>query len=138
MTQLWPAVPHIPVAWGEVFDKLTILDIKLLHLRTPAQQENLQRECQAIHEAIGARSRFPPGLDALVDALRDLNQLLWHIEEGKRRCEREQRFDAQFIQLAREVYLKNDQRAVIKRQINDLLGSGLREEKSHQSVAPPG
>ena len=127
MTLTWPAIPHIPVAWGEVFDKLTILDIKLLHLRSPSQQQSLQSERQAIEQAIGPRSRFPPGLDALVDALRALNQQLWHVEEGKRRCEREQCFDVHFVQLAREVYLKNDQRAVIKRQINDLLGSGLRE-----------
>ena len=70
----------------------------------------------------------------VIDALHELNLALWDIEEGKRACEREQRFDAEFIQLARDVYLKNDQRAVIKRRINDLLGSDIREEKSHRTV----
>lgn len=135
MTPSWPATPLLPVAWGEVFDKLTILDIKLMHLREPAQQQRLRHEQSSIEAAIGDRGRFPPELGALVAQLRALNHQLWNIEEGKRACERAQCFDQDFIQLARDVYLKNDQRAVIKRRINDLLGSGIREEKSHRTVS---
>lgn len=134
MKPTWPATPHLPVAWGEVFDKLTILEIKQLYLTGPQQQESLMRERSAIDVVVGERQRFPRELQALIDALHELNLALWDIEEGKRACEREQRFDAEFIQLARDVYLKNDQRAVIKRRINDLLGSDIREEKSHRTV----
>ena len=93
------------------------------------------RERAAIEAVIGDRQRFPHGLQALVDALRQINLALWDIEEGKRVCERSQCFDAHFVELARNVYLKNDQRAAIKRQINLLQGSGLVEEKSH-GLAP--
>ncbi len=135
MHPTWPAVPLLPVAWGEVFDKLTILEIKHAALRDEVQRANVARERAAIEAVIGDRQRFPGGLHALVDALRQINLALWDIEEGKRACERNQRFDLHFVELARNVYLKNDQRAAIKRQINLLLGSGLVEEKSH-AVAP--
>lgn len=134
-TTLWPAIPALPVAWGEVFDKLTILEIKLLMLHDEARRANVARERDAIEAVVGVRQRFPAALEALVDALRRINLELWDIEEGKRACERSQQFDARFIALARSVYLKNDQRARIKRQINLLLGSGLVEEKSHQGLA---
>ena len=135
MHPTWPAIPLLPVAWGEVFDKLTILEIKQAALRDEAQRANVARERAAIEAVIGERQRFPHGLQALVDALRQINLALWDIEEGKRACERSQCFDAHFVELARNVYLKNDQRAAIKRQINLLLGSGLVEEKSH-GLAP--
>jgi hypothetical protein len=135
MHPTWPAIPLLPVAWGEVFDKLTILEIKQAALRDEAQRANVARERAAIEAVIGDRQRFPHGLQALVDALRQINLALWDIEEGKRVCERSQCFDAHFVELARNVYLKNDQRAAIKRQINLLLGSGLVEEKSH-GLAP--
>ena len=135
MHPTWPAVPLLPVAWAEVFDKLTILEIKQTALRDEAQRANVARERAAIEAVIGERQRFPHGLQALVDALRQINLALWDIEEGKRVCERSQCFDAHFVELARNVYLKNDQRAAIKRQINLLLGSGLVEEKSH-GLAP--
>ena len=71
--------------------------------------------------------------DELVRQLKSVNGELWDIEDGKRDCERRQVFDARFIQLARAVYIKNDQRAAIKRRINEVLGSGIVEEKSYDS-----
>ncbi len=135
MTPSWPAIPLLPVAWGEVFDKLTILDIKLAALANEAQRANVAREKISIEAVIGDRRRFPVELEALVQALHAINLALWSIEDGKRACEKEGRFDAHFVQLAREVYLKNDRRALIKRQINVLLGSGLIEEKSHAGAS---
>jgi hypothetical protein len=131
MKPAWPSIPVLPVAWGEVFDKLTILEIKLAALRSEEQRANVAREKASIEGAIGDRQRFPAELDLLVQALHAINLALWAIEDGKRACEKAGRFDAYFVQLARDVYLKNDERARIKRQINTLLGSGLVEEKSH-------
>lgn len=129
----WPAQPLLPVAWGEVFDKLTILQIKHARLHHPEQRANVANEQHAIETVIGERSRFPAELNALVKELHALNSELWEIEDGKRACEKQQRFDEHFIRLARAVYLKNDRRAAVKRGINDLLGSTLKEEKSHSS-----
>ncbi len=134
MKPSWPSIPVLPVSWGEVFDKLTILEIKLNALAGEAQRANVAREKAAIEAVIGNRQRFPPGLESLVQTLQDINRDLWGIEDGKRACEQAGRFDAHFVQLARDVYLKNDRRAQIKRQINVLLGSGLVEEKSHHGA----
>lgn len=128
----WPAMPQLPVAWGEVFDKLTILQIKADKLQDIAKRVNVNKELQAIEAVVGDMTRFPAGLPVLVQALKDINTHLWGVEDAKRECERRQCFDDGFVQLARKVYFGNDQRAVIKRQINALLGSALVEEKSYQ------
>lgn len=129
----WPAMPSLPVAWGEVFDKLTILQIKEHKLIDPAKRANVAHEKAQIEAVVGDVGRFPPGLQALVDELRAINTGLWDVEDGKRDCERRQAFDDHFVQLARRVYFDNDRRAAIKRRINELLGSALLEEKSHQA-----
>lgn len=129
----WPAMPQLPVAWGEVFDKLTILQIKADKLQDAAKLAHVNQERQAIEAVVGDMARFPVGLPALVRALKDINTQLWDVEDAKRDCERRQCFDDRFVQLARQVYFGNDQRAAIKRQINTLLGSALVEEKSYQA-----
>ena len=129
----WPAMPQLPVAWGEVFDKLTILQIKADKLQDAAKLAHVNQERQAIEAVVGDMTRFPSGLLALVQALNDINAQLWDVEDAKRDCERRQCFDDRFVQLARQVYFGNDQRAAIKRQINTLLGSALVEEKSYQA-----
>lgn len=129
----WDTTPSLPVAWGEVFDKLTILQIKEIKLQDPAKRANVAHEKAEIERVVGDMDRFPEGLKALVDALRAINTGLWEVEDGKRDCERRQAFDAHFVQLARRVYFDNDQRAAIKRQINTLLGSAIVEEKSYQA-----
>ena len=126
-------MPCVPVAWGEVFDKLTILEIKAQRLVAPQQLANVARERGEIEAVVGDTSRFPAGLFEFVGQLKSVNAALWAIEDGKRACESRQCFDAAFVQLARQVYQFNDQRAAIKRQINLLLGSALVEEKSHQT-----
>lgn len=129
---LWPETPLLPVAWGEVFDKWTILTIKQERLQDEAKIANVAKERQEIEKVIGDVARFPADLGALVDALKAINAALWDIEDGKRRCEREKDFGADFIQLARLVYMKNDERARIKKDINLLLGSAIVEEKSYK------
>lgn len=130
---VWPSMPLVPVAWGEVFDKLTILEIKAEKLASPAKLANVDRERREIERIVGNMAQFPCELDDLILQLKAVNAELWTIEDNKRSCERSQCFDDVFVQLARKVYLGNDQRAAIKRQINELLGSAIIEEKSYNS-----
>lgn len=132
MSATWTDIPQLPVAWGEVFDKWTILVIKEERIGDAAKMRNVQRERVEIEKVIGDRARFPAGLDSLVEGLHAINAQLWDIEDGKRRCERERQFDDGFIQLARQVYMKNDERARLKKEINLLLGSAIMEEKSYK------
>jgi len=127
----WPTLPMIPVAWGEVFDKLTILQIKVEKLHGETELVNVEYERRAIVKVVGDMQRFPAELIPLVDELKRINEFLWDVEDGKRDCERLKCFDDQFIKLARKVYFGNDKRAAIKRNINKLLGSTIVEEKSY-------
>lgn len=134
----WNSTPLLPVAWGEVFDKFIILQIKANFLQksdTPENSQKLQNvlnEKHLIQQVIGDLQKFPPDLQNLISQLHDINLQLWHIEDAKRNHERQKLFDDDFIELARNVYLKNDKRAQIKKQINLLLGSQIVEEKSYQ------
>lgn len=126
-------MPMLPVSWGEVFDKLTILQIKSVKIQDPAKLANIMREKAEIETVAATIANPPEGLNPLVDRLRAVNTELWDIEDGKRDCERRQCFDEAFIQLARQVYIKNDRRAAIKKDINIILGSVLSEEKSYSA-----
>ena len=121
---------RIPVAVGELFDKITILRIKAVRLSDAGQLANVGRELAEL-EAVAAEVPGSAELDEMVSRLHAINDALWDVEDGKRAHEREGRFDADFIALARRVYKENDQRAVLKREINRLTGSTLVEEKSH-------
>ena len=121
---------RIPVAVGELFDKITILRIKAARLSDAGQLDNVRRELADL-EAVAATVPGSVELDDLVLRLQIINDGLWDVEDGKRAHEREGRFDADFIALARRVYRENDQRAALKREINRLTGSTLVEEKSH-------
>ena len=120
----------IPVSVGELFDKITILRIKAARLSDAGQLANVGRELAEL-EAVAAEVPASDELDALVGRLQVINDALWDVEDGKRAHEREGRFDAAFIELARRVYKENDQRAAVKRDINRVTGSALVEEKSH-------
>ncbi|HEX8569419.1 MAG TPA: hypothetical protein VF699_05780, partial [Caulobacteraceae bacterium] len=98
----------------------------------PAKVANVRRELEMLETA--AREHLPdsPELQRLTDELTAINGSLWDIEEGKRDCERRQDFGADFIALARSVYVDNDRRARVKREINLLTGSAIVEEKSYR------
>ncbi len=120
--------PHVPVSWGELIDKITILEIKVERLRTPAARANAARELSLLR----AELTVPPAeLAALQAELAVVNRRLWEVEDDIRRKEASQTFDAEFIALARAVYHSNDERSRIKRLINTLLGSELIEEKQY-------
>jgi hypothetical protein len=123
-----------PVSAGELLDKITILRVKQTRITDPAKLGNVRYELAQL-EAIAARHiAASPELDALVERLHGINAELWDIEDGKRDAERRHDFGAHFIALARAVYLKNDLRARIKKDINLLLGSKIVEEKSYAGV----
>ena len=129
----------VPVAAGELIDKITILRLKTERLQRPEALANVGRELQAL-EAVLTEAGPALGVDAmltLTDALQAINTQLWDVEDALRLLEAEQRFDEEFIRLARSVYQLNDQRAALKRQINKACGSSLLEEKSYGEQKPP-
>lgn len=126
------ANPSVPLSWGELFDKITILEIKAEKLTAQAALANVRRELELLSAV--ADGQLSPGsrLAGLTDELRAVNRALWTIEDDIREKEARQEFDDAFIALARSVYRRNDERAAIKRRINDLLGSEIVEEKSYR------
>lgn len=120
-----------PISAGELIDKITILRIKAERLTDAAKLANVRTELSLLEELAQRHLPASAELDALTADLHAVNAGLWDVEDSKRACEREKRFDDAFVALARRVYLENDRRAAIKRQINDLTGSTVVEEKSY-------
>lgn len=121
----------VPVSWGEVIDKITILEIKSKRLNDGAKLANVRKELDML---VAVREReFPRHreLASLSGMLGEVNAKLWDIEDDIRDCERQRDFGERFVELARAVYYTNDERAQLKRRVNDLLGSELVEEKSY-------
>lgn len=121
-----------PVSVGELIDKITILEIKNERICDPSARGNVQRELEALR-ALRDRESLPAVALEITDALSEANRQLWDIEDALRRLEREGRFDAEFIALARQVYAVNDRRAALKRQVNALSNSAIVEEKLYRS-----
>lgn len=127
-------IPSVPVSWGELLDKLTILEIKRERIARVDALANVEKE-RLLLAARAAEVMDAPGLSALFAKLKRINVALWEIEDAIREHEAEAEFGASFIALARSVYQTNDERASIKRCINALLGSALTEEKSYAGAA---
>jgi hypothetical protein len=121
----------VPISPGELLDKITILRIKSTRMRDPQKVANVRMELQALEETWRNSAFAEAGIEADVNALLEVNERLWVIEDDIRDKERAQAFDAEFIRLARAVYFENDERAAIKRRINSKLGSSIVEEKSY-------
>ena len=118
-----------PISLGELIDKITILDIKVQHLIGLAL-ENVRNERIALEETLDTLDlQVDP---ALIQSLKQVNSELWHIEDEIREKEHIKDFGEDFIQLARSVYKKNDQRSAIKKEINVTYGSTLTEEKTYK------
>ncbi len=123
----------VEISAGELLDKISILEIKAERIADPAKQANVLQELAVLSDA---RRRVLPEsepLARLAVSLRQVNEQLWDVEDALRAHERQGDFGQRFVELARSVYRLNDQRADLKRQINDLAGSRLREEKSYGS-----
>ena len=122
--------PSVPVSWGELLDKITILEIKMERMVRPEALANVAREHCAL-SAVGNPVLQIAGIAALVVDLKQVNEALWEIEDAIREQEAAGTFGDIFVKLARSVYVRNDERAQIKREINALLNSELVEEKSY-------
>jgi predicted nucleic acid-binding Zn-ribbon protein len=122
--------PTVEVSWGELVDKLTILEIKQRRLSSPDAVANVRRELAALNKVLNTLQP-PQGFAALKESLVAVNEALWEIEDKIRAKEAASSFDQEFIDLARSVYFTNDKRSALKREINVLLKSGLIEEKQY-------
>jgi len=119
----------IEVSNGEIIDKLTIIEIKLERIKDKGKLLNLQKE---YNELSKASSSIMGASDALYKALYEVNCELWDIEDRIRDLERKKDFGKDFISTARAVYIRNDRRSELKREINIRTSSGLIEEKSYE------
>jgi hypothetical protein len=132
----------VPVSPGELLDKITILRIKSRRMNDPQKVANVRLELELLESTWNgsAYAALDVARDIAkdIDALMRVNERLWLIEDEIRDKERSRSFDAEFIRLARAVYVENDERAAIKRRINIALGSTIVEEKSYNAYYPPG
>jgi hypothetical protein len=121
-----------PVSYGELIDKITILEIKSRRIADEAKLANVRNELDLLNATWGNSTASQTDIADERARLLAVNELLWDIEDKIRLKERAQAFDQEFIELARAVYFRNDERAAFKREINLKLGSQLVEEKSYQ------
>jgi hypothetical protein len=122
----------VPISPGELLDKITILRIKSARMTDETKLRNVRVELDALERTWRDSGSAIPEVAADEAALQRVNEELWDIEDRIRDKERAQEFDAVFIELARAVYVTNDERARLKKNINVALGSRLVEEKSYQ------
>ncbi len=123
--------PLIPISWGELFDKITILQIKLENLQEKNALKNVKLEHDQLFSIFNQFFLENTIANELINDLKLINQKLWNIEDLIRDKERNKIFDEKFIELARKVYFTNDERSRIKRSINETFGSEIVEEKSY-------
>jgi hypothetical protein len=121
-----------PVSYGELIDKITILEIKSRRIADATKLANVRNELDLLNATWANDAASRTDISGERAHLLAVNELLWDIEDRIRLKEKAQAFDAEFIELARSVYFRNDERAAFKREINLKLGSQLVEEKSYQ------
>ena len=120
------------ISAGELFDKITILEIKKEKISNKEKLVDVEKELNSLNDAV---EKFIPNQNNIskhINDLKGINLKLWDIEDGKRAAEKEKKFDDKFIELARNVYKLNDERAKIKLAINTALGSNIKEVKSYE------
>ena len=122
----------VPVSFGELLDKIAILQIKSERMSDAAKLANVRNELAALETTWAAHPASQQDITALRAELKAVNERLWVIEDDIRLQEKAQAFDAEFLRLARAVYFENDIRARVKKDINLALGSAYVEEKSYQ------
>lgn len=122
----------IEVGPGELIDKITILEIKSGRMSDEAKLKNVRYELDVLSKAQRENMEDSPELRRLWAELKAINESLWVIEDDIRDCEGQKDFGPKFIELARAVYITNDKRAAVKKQINLLTGSAIVEEKSYK------
>jgi len=122
----------IEISIGELVDKLSILEIKLLNIRDPHKLTNVYKELETLNPYFqDLLDEYGINIKNLYTKISKINKTLWDIEDHIREKEAKQEFDKEFVELARGVYITNDQRAAVKKEINLLTKSKLIEEKSY-------
>ena len=124
-------IPLTPISWGELFDKITILQIKLENLQDQNALKNVKIEYDELFKIYNNNFLEDENAKRLLADLKNINKILWNIEDDIRDKERDKNFDEEFIELARNVYITNDERSRIKKNINNTFGSQFIEEKSY-------
>ncbi|WP_367345207.1 DUF6165 family protein [Stenotrophomonas bentonitica] len=122
----------VPVSFGELLDKISILQIKSERISDPAKLANIRAELSALEKTWMAHPAGARDIAKLRAELKEINEKLWDIEDNIRLKDQAGEFDAAFVALARSVYLNNDERARIKKDLNSALGSLFVEEKSYK------
>ena len=135
--QIKLVTPFIPISWGELLDKITILEIKDLKISATNAKENIRKELKYLLD-IANLNNMPEEIQSLKIELKNVNLKLWEIEDSIREKELAGEFDRVFIELARSVYRLNDLRAKTKQSINLILQSELVEEKSYKEFQAKG
>lgn len=123
---------QIPISPGELLDKITILQIKAERISDPAKVANVKTELDMLSKVWNETVEADDVITALTAELKSINEALWEIEDDIRDEERNRRFGERFIELARAVYVTNDDRANAKKKVNLHLNSSIVEEKSYQ------
>ena len=119
------------ISAGELIDKITILEIKNLKITDKDKLKEVNKELISLNKTLNDVIKIDEKIVQFKEELKNTNLKLWNIENSKRSAEKNNKFDSEFIKLARDVYKLNDQRAKIKLNINNFLGSNLKEVKSH-------
>ena len=123
----------VPVSYGELIDKITILEIKAERIGNPEKLANVRTELDLLTRIWAADAHSAIDIAAERAKLKAVNEALWDIEDHIRVKEKAKAFDSEFVEMARAVYFRNDDRAAYKREINEKLGSTLVEEKSYEN-----
>ena len=126
------STPLIPISWGELIDKITILEIKQAHIKSPTALININKELGYLNDILQNNTGVSELIKVFNQLLLDVNKRLWQGEDDIRDKELKQEFESGFIELARRVYRLNDERAKLKKSINQALNSELVEEKSYK------
>ena len=119
------------ISAGELLDKITILEIKLIKIKDKENLLEINKEYEFLKETKNSNIKLTQNLEKLIIQLKEINLKLWDIEDKKRICEKNKDFGQAFVDLSRSVYLNNDKRANIKSEINKILGSNIREIKKY-------
>ena len=119
------------ISAGELLDKLSILEIKLNKIKNPALLQEIKKDYNIINEAKNKNITSSEEINVLYADLKKINEQLWEIEDKIRLCEKNSDFNDKFIQVARDVYFKNDKRSKIKSEINKISGSNIQEVKQY-------
>ena len=119
------------ISAGELLDKITILEIKLVKINDKESLLEINKEYNSLKETQNSNIKLTKNLENLIKELKEVNLKLWDIEDNKRICEKNKDFGKVFVDLSRNVYLNNDNRARIKSEINKLLGSNIKEVKQY-------